>query len=83
MKTLKMTHNHDSMITALLSVAAYALADLSQLLADESFLKIVSTVSAMILLFTALIKFAQLCIETGIKLRKWWKQRFKKSPPTS
>ena len=82
MKSLKMTHNHDSIITVLTSVTAYVLVDLAQLMADESFLKGLSTLSAVLLLFTALIKFAHLCIETWEKLQKWWRHRIKKSPPT-
>jgi hypothetical protein len=80
MKSLKMTHNHDSIVTAIASVAAYVLADIAQLMADESFLKGVSALSAVILMFTALIKFAHLCIESWNKLARWYRQR--KAPPT-
>jgi hypothetical protein len=75
--------NSDSLLTALTSLCALVISQISINIADDSFLKLITAISSIVLCFTAIIKLIDLCTD---KIPKWTsavQARFKaKKPPT-
>jgi uncharacterized membrane protein len=80
MELSRMNHS-DSLLTALISVSALIISQISITIADESFMKAVTAVSSIVLCLTAVIKLTDLCLE---KIPKWYAsivKRFSKPNP--
>lgn len=66
-----MNHLTDWDITVLSSVGALAMSMLSMIISDQNIMAAVSSISAIILCLTAIVKFVDLVID---KWKKWTKK---------